>query len=135
MNTLNDEFLDLKNTALFQEFPDNILQCLSFVSEIIDYDKGEVIFAEHQTSSELYILIQGSVEKYNASQKTKIKKILCLNDICFLSHQANRFSVITKTPVRCIKINENNFIESLKSEPECAIKVIQYLAKKIHDHC
>ena len=85
MTDLNTEILDLKKTNLFKNFPNNKLQCLSFTSEASSYDKGELIFFEKDFPKELYILIEGKVEKYNASKKALFQPASLLNEDSFLT--------------------------------------------------
>ncbi len=104
----NQEILEyLKRSRLFSHLPKRILEQLLPLSHLADYPSGSEILKEGAINTEVFFMIQGSVEVYAGGNKIAElrRKGDIFGEMSIISNKPCSASIIAKTPVKVFSIN------------------------------
>ncbi|MBV8428456.1 MAG: cyclic nucleotide-binding domain-containing protein, partial [Hyphomicrobiales bacterium] len=60
--TIESEVQSLRQVSMFRDIDPAKLKLLAFTSERLSYEKGDVLFHQHEISDSTYVIVAGNVE-------------------------------------------------------------------------
>lgn len=113
-------------------FPEAEIQCLvEDAVQKVEFEKGDVLFLQGQTSTSLYSLVEGTAKICSHSADGR-EQIVGLSSPCNLlvglqsiNDSRYAYTAIAVTPVRACRINHRALLECVQDRGDIAIRLIQ----------
>jgi len=114
-----------------------VIEKSTFEKHVRFFDQGAVIFREADQGSEMFIIIQGSVEirKTTGSSSSKILTTLQKGDMfgemAIIEKQPRSATAVAVLPTRALVLNEKLYDSMLQSNPDFARKMNRVLSERV----
>ncbi|STX27948.1 cNMP-binding protein [Legionella beliardensis] len=117
--TLKERSL-LKNSLLFQSLTEDEFKEIIKVSQVLNFNKGQILLTEGEYSDDIYIIILGEVNLYKMSREGKKRRLITtlssgesLGEMRLIKEQPCSLTVEANTPVKLLHLS----IRLLRSQP------------------
>ena len=127
----------LRGVSLFKQFTDEEVSSLVALSRVRAYKPGEFIVKEGERGTTFYYLLSGqaAVLKGRDPEHAPVLALLdsgeYFGEMALLDNSARSASVVARTDVECLLVPEWEFMATLRSQPEMAIKVLRVLSQRL----
>jgi CRP-like cAMP-binding protein len=114
-----------------------VIEKSTFEKHVRFFDQGAVIFREADQGSEMFIIIQGSVEirKTTGPSSSKILTTLQKGDMfgemAIIEKQPRSATAVAVLPTRALVLNEKLYDSMLQSNPDFARKMNRVLSERV----
>jgi CRP-like cAMP-binding protein len=104
----------------------------------LEYPAGETIFREGDLGTEMYIILDGTVDivkhiKSETHLLSRLDKGDFFGEMGVLESAPRSADAIASTDVKLLAINGSRFDEMIRKTPEIAIRIIRKYAKRLRD--
>ena len=125
--TLLDKAFLLKKTPLFGTLDLDLLLPIADKLELIDYDKGEVIFSAKDQAHRMYLIIQGTVALKNSEGVllTELKAPGFFGDEAIFNEQPRAYSAISQTDALLLTLSRTHLLTIISECPSVAVGFLQ----------
>lgn len=103
-----------------------------------DYDRGEVIFFEHEPGDSFYLIQSGRVKIVKIMGE--IEKIIDIlqpgeffGEMAILENAPRSATIITVEPCKLLEFNKENFSALIQNTPQVGINLLKIFARRIYD--
>jgi CRP-like cAMP-binding protein len=127
----------LRRSVLFQNLPERDLRKISLKFEIIELAMGEVLFYEKESSSDMYIVLEGKVraslfdEQGNELVLAELGPGEFIGEMSMIDELPRSATVIAEEPTKLASLKRNTFLKILRENPDIAINVIKALVARL----
>ncbi|MDP3465499.1 MAG: Crp/Fnr family transcriptional regulator [Sulfuricurvum sp.] len=127
----------LKRIFLFEHLSDGDIKSLSAISQIKEYQAGEILFYEGDPSEKLFILTKGIVKAYKIDMKGNEIVLHYFHPVSMVAEMANLHRIPFpataefETEGSVVEINYPLFEEGFLKNPAVSFEVIKSLSQKI----
>ncbi len=122
----------LRSIPLFADLSDESLHRVLDRATEFDAPAGQVLVQVNQPASGLFVIEEGNVAVEMRDKSVALGPGEFFGEMALLDRDAVRSArVRTKTPVRCLAINRDDFAAMLETEPKMAICMLQVLARRL----
>lgn len=112
---------------------DAALERLAACAAEIECDPGQVLALEGDPGSGMFVILDGTVSvEMRGGWHTELGEGNFVGEISLLVPGATRVArVRAATPVRCLTIPRQDFLELVESEPSLALAMLRELARRL----
>jgi CRP/FNR family transcriptional regulator len=127
----------LRVNPYFDELPEAVLKDLAAVTQLREYERGDVLFWEGDECAGLHIIESGSVKLYRISPQGRQYIIAVLtegatcNEVPAFDGGTNPVNVEALEPTRVWVVEAHTLRELVKSNPEFALKVLNKFGQNL----
>jgi len=136
--TIESEVQSLRQVSMFREIDPAKLKLLAFTSDRLSYDKGDVLFRQHEISDSTYVIVEGKVEVWitGAPQANRIKVAelgtgAIVGEMGVLCDQPRSATIEAASHVVALKISREVFFDMLRQFPQMSVAVMRDLARRL----
>src|SRR5258705_10250173 len=102
---------------------------------INEFDANEVIFEEGSTGRELFVVLEGKVDKINGASKTVIVTLgkgEFFGEMAVIDGSSRSATAIAAAPhTRVMRINHARFVYLVSQQPAFALMIMDALSKRL----
>lgn len=133
---INQEVHRLSQVPMFSKVEKSKLKLLSFTSQSLEYQHGELLFQEGESADSIYLILEGEVEVLvkveNGAEDVIIRgENSLIGEMAVISKQGRSASVRAKGKVIALCIEAEVFLQLLTGNPEVALDVMKQLSDKL----
>lgn len=127
----------LKNSKLFKDVEENILDEIERTAEVLNFEKGRTIIWKGEESTDLYIILEGKVnavtfdEKGNELIVATFSKGDFVGELSLIDGKPRSMSIETLTDTQVAVIKRKNFLTLIDKYPKLCIQLAKNLAERI----
>lgn len=134
--TIELEVQSLRQVSMFRDIDPAKLKLLAFTSERLSYDKGDVLFHQHEISNSTYVIIEGKVEVWLSAGNERIKVTelgegAMVGEMGVLVDQPRSATIVAGSHVVALKIGREVFFDLLRQFPQMSLAVMRDLARRL----
>ncbi|MFI5014625.1 MAG: cyclic nucleotide-binding domain-containing protein [Hyphomicrobiales bacterium] len=134
--TIESEVQSLRQVPMFREIDPAKLKLLAFTSDRLSYDKGDVLFRQHEISDSTYVIVEGKVEVWLEATRDRIKVAELgegniVGEIGVLCDQPRSATIEAASHVVALKIGREVFFDMLRQFPQMSVAVMRELARRV----
>jgi CRP/FNR family transcriptional regulator, cyclic AMP receptor protein len=134
--TIESEVQSLRQVPMFREIDPARLKLLAFTSDRLSYDKGDVLFRQHEISDSTYVIVEGKVEVWLEATRDRIKVAEfgagdIVGEIGVLCDQPRSATIEAASHVVALKIGREVFFDMLRQFPQMSVAVMRELARRL----
>jgi hypothetical protein len=126
--------LQLKAIPLFERLSTRQLMDLAALAHQERHPEGAVVFEEGDDGSSMYFVVEGEVE---ARQGGVLRSLLSsqsfFGELAVFGGVKRTASIVTRTPVRLIRLERREFLALMEELPSIAIGICQSLTRKLRE--
>ncbi len=129
----------LRNNLYFDELPEEVLKELATVTQLREFERGDVLFWEGDPCAGLHIIESGSVKLYRVSPQGRQYIIAVLtegatcNEVPAFDGGTNPVNVEALETSRAWIVDAQTLRELVKSNPEFALKVLSKFGQNLRN--
>lgn len=129
----------LQNNLYFDELPDEVLKYLASVTQLREFERGDVLFWEGDPCAGLHIIESGSVKLYRVSPQGRQYIIAVLtegatcNEVPAFDGGTNPVNVEALETTRAWIVDAQTLRELVKTNPEFALKVLSKFGQNLRN--
>jgi CRP-like cAMP-binding protein len=129
----------LRVNMYFDELPENVLKDIAEVTQLREYERGEVLFWEGDPCAGLHFIENGSVKLYRVSPQGRQYIITVLtegatcNEVPAFDGRMNPVNVEALETTRAWVVDAHTLRELVKSNPEFALKVLSKFGQNLRN--
>lgn len=127
---LDESIAVFGSMELFEDFDDEQLRLLAFVSETRDLEPGDVIYAAGDAPNGAYLLVSGSLEarhdERHDSRPSAIYRIsppALVGEMGLVLTRPRATTIVVRTRARVLFVPREPFMKLLRSDPDLAASV------------
>lgn len=127
----------LSTIPLFANVDDHDLAQIASASTLRSYRKNSIILTEGDTSSSLYLVIEGELKVYVSDEDGRANIINRLGpgdyfgELSLIDEQPRSASIEALTPCRLSVITRTFFIDYLEANPRVAIRLLEGMGQRL----
>ena len=122
----------LGRVDVFSDLGPNELLLLSNQCTEQDFAAGDVIFTEGEPASDIYALLDGSVElRRSSGQSTIIQERQTFGILSVLGNQPRMFSAVAKEDCQCLKLERDALWDIMEDYPALAHGIFKVMAQRV----
>jgi CRP/FNR family cyclic AMP-dependent transcriptional regulator len=109
----------------------------TFENHVRFFENGEVIFRENEPGSEMFLIIQGTVEIRKTTSSTSSKTLISLSkgdmfgEMAIIDKKPRSATAVAVEPTKLLGINERLYESMIGSNPDFARKMNRVLSERI----
>jgi CRP/FNR family cyclic AMP-dependent transcriptional regulator len=109
----------------------------TFENHVRFFENGEVIFRENEPGSEMFLIIQGTVEIRKATGPSSSKTLIALTkgdlfgEMAIIEKKPRSATAVAVEPAKLLSINEKLYESMILSNPEFTRKMNRVLSERI----
>jgi CRP/FNR family cyclic AMP-dependent transcriptional regulator len=109
----------------------------TFENHLRFFENGEVIFRENEPGSEMFLIVQGTVEIRKATGSTSSKTLISLSkgdmfgEMAMIDKKPRSATAVAVEPTKLLGINERLYESMIGSNPDFARKMNRVLSERI----
>jgi CRP-like cAMP-binding protein len=129
----------LRVNMYFDELPEKVLKYIAEVTQLREYERGEVLFWEGDPCAGLHFIENGSVKLYRVSPQGRQYIITVLtegatcNEVPAFDGRMNPVNVEALETTRAWVVDAHTLRELVKSNPEFALKVLSKFGQNLRN--
>jgi CRP-like cAMP-binding protein len=129
----------LRVNMYFDELPEAVLKDIAAVTQLREYERGDVLFWEGDPCAGLHIIESGSVKLYRVSPQGRQYIIAVLtegstcNEVPAFDGGANPVNVEALETTRVWLVDAHTLRELVKSNPEFALKILSKFGQNLRN--
>lgn len=129
----------LQNNLYFDELPEEVLKYLASVTQLREFERGDVLFWEGDPCAGLHIIESGSVKLYRVSPQGRQYIIAVLtegatcNEVPAFDGGTNPVNVEALETTRAWIVDAQTLRELVKTNPEFALKVLSKFGQNLRN--
>jgi CRP-like cAMP-binding protein len=123
---LDESIAVFGSMELFEDFDDEQLRLLAFVSETRDLEPGDVIYAAGDAPNGAYLLVSGSLEARHDERPSAIYRIsppALVGEMGLVLTRPRATTIVVRTRARVLFVPREPFMKLLRSDPDLAASV------------
>ena len=132
MTTAADRIEHLRNVEMFHALSEEQLAKVAALASDIEVGAGEPIVQEDDDDPEgasLYVIVEGQAEVIAAGRKVaRINPGDSFGEVSLLDGKPRGATVRSLTPLKLLTIHSKDFRDLLRSEPDMAFGLLEFLA-------
>jgi CRP/FNR family cyclic AMP-dependent transcriptional regulator len=128
----------LRNSFLFKDADETVLQEVSKYCEVMELDAGETLFKQDAQPDGMYFLVDGQVhvvrhylEGYDVTIATEVPYYV-IGELSMLANQPRSGSVVAVGDCDLIKLNRNAVFELCQTFPNIAVHALSHLGNRLY---
>jgi CRP/FNR family cyclic AMP-dependent transcriptional regulator len=122
----------LQNVPLFSSLKRKKLRTVAENFHERDYEAGEIIAKEGESSVVFFLIVSGSVNVTKGKKNiAKLGRGKYFGEMSLLDKQPRSASVVAREPTKCLLMTSWNFVAYLKTDPTLAIEMLKELARRL----
>ncbi len=127
----------LRKSVLFRNLPESDLRKISLKFEFMDLPMGEVLFYEKDTSSDMYLILEGKVraslfdEHGNELVLAELGPGEFLGEMSMIDQLPRSATVIAEEPTKLASLSRDAFLKILRENPDISVNVIKALVARL----
>ena len=122
----------LRSIPLFADLSDDMLTRIMASATEFEAPPGQVLVLPNQPGSGLFVIEEGTVTVETRRNEFDLQAGEFFGELALLSPEGVRSArVRTKTKVRCLALNREDFEDLLESEPKLAIAMLKTVARRL----
>ncbi len=127
----------LRKSVLFRNLPESDLRKISLKFEFMDLPMGEVLFYEKDTSSDMYLILEGKVraslfdEHGNELVLAELGPGEFLGEMSMIDQLPRSATVIAEEPTKLASLSREAFLKILRENPDISVNVIKALVARL----
>jgi CRP/FNR family cyclic AMP-dependent transcriptional regulator len=137
--TIETEVQSLRQVSMFREIDPAKLKLLAFTSDRLSYDKGDVLFRQHEMSDSTYVIVEGKVEVWlegldAGRERIKVAELgagAIVGEMGVLCDQPRSATIEAASHVVALKIGREVFFDMLRQFPQMSVAVMRDLARRL----
>ncbi|SDR61391.1 Cyclic nucleotide-binding domain-containing protein [Rhizobiales bacterium GAS191] len=137
--TIETEVQSLRQVSMFREIDPAKLKLLAFTSDRLSYDKGDVLFRQHEISDSTYVIVEGKVEVWlegldAGRERIKVAELgagAIVGEMGVLCDQPRSATIEAACHVVALKIGREVFFDMLRQFPQMSVAVMRDLARRL----
>jgi CRP/FNR family cyclic AMP-dependent transcriptional regulator len=134
--TIETEVQSLRQVSMFREIDPAKLKLLAFTSDRLSYDKGDVLFRQHEISDSTYVIVEGKVEVWldDKGRRIKVAELgagAIVGEMGVLCDQPRSATIEAASHVIALKIGREVFFDMLRQFPQMSVAVMRDLARRL----
>jgi len=129
----------LRQTYIFRDLPDKYIKLLAAYFKIIRVKKGEVVFYQHDESTDFYIVLEGKLQAYISNEEGE-DLVLALfkpgdvfGEMSLFDGKPRSATVEAKEDSVLGVLSRKKFIEILKENSTIAIELLRIMVKRLRE--
>jgi CRP/FNR family transcriptional regulator, cyclic AMP receptor protein len=127
-----DFLADLARLALFADLPEAELHAIAERSDDASFAAGEWIIRQGDEGSAVYVIVDGEVTVIiDDVDRRVLSKGAFFGEIAVLLDEPASASILTRTPVRCLVVPEDEFRPFLVAHPQVMYRVLKAEARRL----
>src|SRR5262245_6933006 len=127
----------LKQSRVFRGLGDASLESIALVGSVVDLGAGEIIIAEGQPVTDLFVVIHGELEVFLPQTEARLTRIRvaravpgdCIGEYSFVDENPASASVAAKSASEVFRISHAEFQRKLDAEPDIGRNVYHNLLR------
>jgi CRP-like cAMP-binding protein len=129
----------LRANMYFDELPEDVLKDIASVTQLREYERGDVLFWEGDPCAGLHIVESGSVKLYRVSPQGRQYIIAVLtegatcNEVPAFDGGANPVNVEALETTRVWLVDAHTLRELVKANPEFALKILSKFGQNLRN--
>ncbi len=124
----------LKTVSLFKSIPAENLSRISQITEEVQYQKNEPIFAEGDYGDSLFIIVEGKVRIHKGNQElAELGKGAFLGEMALLDQEPRSADATVTEEATLLKITQDGFYEVMGSNSEIMEGIIKLLTGRLRE--
>jgi CRP/FNR family cyclic AMP-dependent transcriptional regulator len=137
--TIETEVQSLRQVSMFREIDPAKLKLLAFTSDRLSYEKGDVLFRQHEISDSTYVIVEGKVEVWlegldAGRERIKVAELgagAIVGEMGVLCDQPRSATIEAASHVVALKIGREVFFDMLRQFPQMSVAVMRDLARRL----
>lgn len=127
----------LKDISIFRSIPDRYLKRLSTEFQIKEFKKGQTIFHQSEHSTDLYIVLKGSVKASLLNEEgdeftlAEFKKGGFFGEMSLIDGKPRSATVTALEDTLLAVLTRERFIEILKEDPNISLELLSALVERL----
>ncbi len=134
-----EKILFLKSVPIFSGMTGEELMVLAEIVEEIEIKEGETVFRENDPGEDLFVIVRGKVNIIR-SEGTPSEAIIamleereCFGEMSILDDEPRSATVRTAADTLLLKIQQDEFRELIREEPDVAFKVFRVFTRRLRN--
>jgi CRP-like cAMP-binding protein len=121
---------------MFREIDPARLKLLAFTSDRLSYEKGDVLFRQHEVSDSTYVIVEGKVDVWISAARDRIKVAELgageiVGEMGVLCDKPRSATIEAASHVVALKIGREVFFDMLSQFPQMSVAVMRDLARRL----
>jgi len=134
--TIETEVQSLRQVSMFREIDPARLKLLAFTSDRLSYEKGDVLFRQHEVSDSTYVIVEGKVDVWISAARDRIKVAELgageiVGEMGVLCDKPRSATIEAASHVVALKIGREVFFDMLSQFPQMSVAVMRDLARRL----
>ena len=134
--TIETEVQSLRQVSMFREIDPARLKLLAFTSDRLSYEKGDVLFRQHEVSDSTYVIVEGKVDVWISAARDRIKVAELgageiVGEMGVLCDKPRSATIEAASHVVALKIGREVFFDMLTQFPQMSVAVMRDLARRL----
>ena len=126
----------LRKIPMFSKMETSKLKLLAFASEIVAFDKGDVVFNRGDSADFAYVIMEGVVDIVTETDSGPVvsgtlKQNQLIGELGLLNNAPRNATLVANDNLRLMKITGDMFFRILRENSEVALDVIRMLSDKL----
>jgi CRP-like cAMP-binding protein len=135
--SLTDKILHLKNIEIFSDLSINELAAVASVTEVADFDAGEMVFEEGAHGDTLYLILEGMVAVEKECRPERMIELDSIGpgeyfgEMALFGDHRRSASIRAKQSARFLMLHKQELQEIVREFPQIALHVCRVLSTRI----
>jgi len=126
--------LHLKAIPLFERLSTRQLMDLAALAHQESHPAGAVVFSEGDDGSSMYFVVEGDVEvRQGGVVRARLGSQSFFGELAVFDGVTRSASIVTRTPVRLIRLERREFLGLMEELPSLAIGICRSLTRKLRE--
>jgi CRP/FNR family transcriptional regulator, cyclic AMP receptor protein len=132
--TTVEKVLFLKGVDLFGSIAGEELSHIAQITDEVEYDHSQEIFAEGDQGDAMYLIVDGDVQVHSHGQVlAKLTTNQCFGEMAILDAEPRSADVTALSAITLLRIQRDDFHEILAEKPEISLGIIQVLTNRLRE--
>ena len=124
----------LRQVPLFHELNEREIARLAQSAEQVSHEPGTVLMRQGQPGRELLVILDGSIRvDRDGRTVAHLGHGDVVGEMSLLDGQPRSATVVTESPLECLRMTGESFDDALASMPSLARKILYVLSRRIRD--
>ncbi len=134
---LNEEVDILRNVPFFSDLDSGKLKLIALSCDLVNYDKGSILFREGDKGDSAYILLEGSADvliKGRGDEEhvvATLERNALIGEIALLCDVPRTATIRASEDLKVLHLSKDNFLELLTDFSSIAIGIARELADRL----
>lgn len=128
----------LRNSFLFKEADESVLQAVGKHCEAMELDAGEILFEQDTHPTDMYFLVDGQIhivrhypEGYDVTIATEVPYYV-IGELSLLANQPRTGSVVAVGDCDLVRLSRQAVFEICETYPDVAVRALSHLGNRLY---